>query len=333
MSAWASFLSVGVLLCAAEANAQVYHVVVVEQGAGRVTVLDGKTGAVRGSVKVGEAPHEVELSGDRRTAYVSNYGLSDKSRAIGKPGDSISVVDLTTFKELRRLNTEPYKAPHGVKLRPGAPKGKEELYVNVEQSDEILVYSAATGKLIRQFAVPIETHNFVFSSDGKQLILMAATSGVVKVDPGTGEILAQYKTEGSVRGLSWIEGEKKLLASEKNGLAILDAGSLSVVRRIGDLGVGQVLYSAMTPDGSYILAPCPLDQKLLVIDTASGKVERALTTGKDPIVVQIAPDGRRAFVSNGADDHLATVDLETFEVRGFGKADKPNGMSFLVLKN
>jgi len=326
------FLWVGVLW-AAGANAQQYHVVVVEQGAGRVTVFDAKSGEVRGSVKVGEEPHEVELSGDGRTAYVSNYGLSDKSRAIGTPGDSISVVDLTAFKEVRRLNTEPYKAPHGLKLRPGAPSGEDELYVNVEQSDQMLVYSAVAGKLIRQFAVPMETHNFIFSGDGKQLILMAGTSGVVKMDPETGEISAHYKTEGSVRGLSWIAGEKNLLASEKNALVILDSGDLSVVRRIGDLGVGQIVYSAMTPDGVHILAPCPLDQKLLVIDAVSGKVERVLTTGKDPIMVRIAPDGRSAFVSNGADDHLAMVDLGTFEVRKFGKVDRPNGISFLVLKN
>src|SRR6266508_2716167 len=147
-----------------------YDIAVVEQGAGRVTLLDGASGARRGSVTVGKDPHEIAVSDDGRFAYVSNFGLSDKDRAVGVPGESVSMVDLTTFREVRRLETKPYKAPHGVKIRPGT---EDQIYVNAEEGDVMLVFQGSSGKLLHQFAVPRDTHNFVFSSTGKELFLMA----------------------------------------------------------------------------------------------------------------------------------------------------------------
>jgi DNA-binding beta-propeller fold protein YncE len=306
-------------------NAGSYQIAVVEQGAGRVTLLDARSGAHRGSVKIGESPHEIAISPDGRFAYVSNFGLSDKDRAIGVPGESVSMVDLVSLTERQRLETTPYKAPHGVKVRPGAA---DQVYVNAEEGDVMLVFSGSSGKVLRQFGVPKDTHNFVFSADGKALFLMAAANGVTRVDPDTGKIQAHFTSESAIRGLTWTSDGKQLLASGRNELLFLDPASLSVERRIKDLGVGQILYSAMTPDSTHILAPCPFDQKVLLIDVASGKVISALTTGKDPIAVQIAPDSRVAYVSNASDDHISLIDLQTFTARAFGSANMPNGLTF-----
>jgi DNA-binding beta-propeller fold protein YncE len=304
-----------------------YDVAVVEQGAGRVTLLDGASGARRGSVTVGKDPHEIAVSADGRFAYVSNFGLSDKDRAVGVAGESVSMVDLTTFTEVRRLETKPYKAPHGVKIRPGTV---DHVYANAEEGDVMLVFEGSSGKVLHQFGVPRDTHNFVFSPSGKELFLMAAASGVLRVDPDTGKTLAQFKGASAIRGLSWTSDGTQLLASGKNELLWLDPADLSVARRIADLGVGQILYSTMTTDGTYVLAPCPFDQKVLVIDVARGVIVTTLSTGKDPIAVQIAPDGRRAYVSNASDDHISLIDLGpgTFEVRVFGAANMPNGLTF-----
>jgi DNA-binding beta-propeller fold protein YncE len=302
-----------------------FDLVVVEQGAGRVTLIDGATGATRGSVKIGSDPHEVAVSRDGRRAYVSNFGLSDKDRAVGIAGESVSVVDLTTMTEVRRLDTLPHKAPHGVKIRPGT---SDHVYANVEEGDLMLVFDGATGKVLRQFAVPHDTHNFVFSPAGNDLFLMAAASGVWRVDPATGATRSHFTSASAIRGLAWTADGAHLLASGKNELLWLDPATLAVTRRITDLGVGQILYSAMTPDSKYVLAPCAFDQKVLVIDVARGAAVATLATGKDPIAVQIAPDGRHAYVSNASDDHLSVIDLDGFNVRPFGVANMPNGLTF-----
>jgi uncharacterized protein len=314
------------VLAASAGGGKSAGLVVVEQGAGRVALMDPDSGATRGAVKIGTDPHEVEVSADGRLAYVSNFGLSDKDRAVGTPGESVSVVDLTTFTEQRRLSTLPHKAPHGLKLRPGPG---DQLFVNAEVGDVMLVFNATSGQLLRQFPVPKETHNFIFSPDGKALFLMAAANGVLRVDPDSGAILNHYESTSAIRGLVWTSDGKQLLASGKNELLFLNPADLSVARRITDLGVGLILYSAMTPDGTRIFAPAPLDQKVLLIDVASGTILKTFATGKDPIAVHIAPDQRTAFVSNASDDHLSRIDLQTLDVRPFGKADMPNGLTFV----
>jgi DNA-binding beta-propeller fold protein YncE len=333
MKRWILLLSMETLLIPVKEKSQdlPYEVVVVEQGAGRVALLEPHSGAQRGAVSVGNSPHELAITSDGRFAYVSNFGVSDRDRAIGVPGDSVSIVDLTALTETKRLNTAPFKAPHGVKLRPPA---ENELYVNVEQGGEMmLVFSATTGQLLRKFSVPPETHNFVFSPDGRVLFLMAASNGVARVDPDTGTIVQRFKDDGPIRGLSWTSNGKQLLASGKNKLLFFDPITLGVERSIANLNVGQIIYSAVTPDGKHILAPCPIDQKVLLVESSTGKVVSTLIAGKDPIAVLIAPDGRTAYVSNGADDHASAIDLGTFEIRPFGKVFMPNGIGFRTTEN
>ena len=47
---------------------------VVNEGSGTVSVLDGRTGAVTATIRVGASPRTVGVSPDGRLAYVSNGG-------------------------------------------------------------------------------------------------------------------------------------------------------------------------------------------------------------------------------------------------------------------
>jgi DNA-binding beta-propeller fold protein YncE len=116
------------LLCCLTVNA-VYpasreQLIVVEQSAGSVGFYDASSGKKLGDVQVGFLPHEVTVSKDQKTAYVSNFGLQDYDETIGVPGVSISVLDIANHSEKYRLYTfdnsqaadfsEIDKAPHGI---------------------------------------------------------------------------------------------------------------------------------------------------------------------------------------------------------------------------
>ncbi len=114
---------------------------VVEQTAGKISFYDVQSHQRVGETLVGLLPHEIALSPDGNTAYVSNFGLQDYDENIGIPGDTISEINTQTFKEIARLSTGFQNAPHGVKIRPNHPN---ELYVNTEIDGKILVFDLRT---------------------------------------------------------------------------------------------------------------------------------------------------------------------------------------------
>lgn len=317
-----------------------YTVVVVEQQAARVGFYDSRTGAKFGSAAVGFKPHEIELSKDGKTAYVSNFGIEDYDFRLGTPGASVSVIDVRRMREKYRFSTEDLplknkppvsgKAPHGVKLR---PPSERELFVNTEVGgDLMLVYDLKTKRLARSFAVPKGTHNFVFSPDGDTLFLMAAAGGVFRINPETGAVAAQMKLPTPVRGLIYTADGRHLIASGAGEIALLDPADLSVQKHFKELGGGQIIYSAPTPDGKYILAPAPAASEVAVLEVETGKIVRRIVTGKSPIAVKISPGGRFAYVSNAEDSHVSRINLKDFSVKNFADATGANGLAISRIK-
>ena len=308
--------------------------VVVEENAGRVTLLDLQTEAILDRIEVDSLPHEVEVSADGRTAYVSNFGLRDYDLRIGEPGGTVAVIDLVRGKHSGHLwlagdslkdrgGRSPSRAPHGLKLRP--PAGRE-LFVNAEVGDSMVVFDVTNRRRLRAFALPAGTHNFVFSANGDTLWLMAAAAGVYRVDPVTGQVTGHVPTPTPARGLTWTPDGKHLLVAGRGELLMINPVSLGVEERFGDLGVGQILYASGTPDGRYFLAPAPRDSLVVVVDRASGQVIHRLRTGLAPIRVLVEPGGRRAYVANAEDEHVSVIDLRTFTLSRMGQVGGPNGL-------
>src|SRR5579864_9500606 len=77
-----------------------------------LAIVDPVSGKVVGRVATGEAPHEVAASADGKIAFVANYGARD-------PGATISVIDLTSQKELHRVDLGPLRRPHGITFADG----------------------------------------------------------------------------------------------------------------------------------------------------------------------------------------------------------------------
>ncbi len=308
-------------------------IITVEQTAGRVGFYDADNGVKYGSVQVGFLPHEIILSKDQQTAYVSNFGLQDYDETIGIPGTSISVIDIPTRVEKFRFYTfDPAeqkdfsqidKAPHGMRLRPPL---ENQLYVNVEKGDKLLVFDVNTRKIIKKFNVNAGTHNFIFSPDGKIIWLMAGNAGVIQLNADTGKIMGQLKLDTPVRGLSYTPDNRHIMASGSNEIIIFNPEDLTIYRHFSNLGVGQILYSDMTQDKKYIIAPAVWDSQAIIIDTKSGKVIQRIATGLDPVTVKVSLSGNFAYVTNARDSHITQINLKTFTSKNIQTDKGPNGL-------
>src|SRR5260221_5367179 len=89
------------------------RLVVLNKEDATLVTVDPATGKILGVVPTGEGPHEVTVSDDGTRAFVGNYGGAQG------PGTTISVIDLASMKELRRVDTKPLLRPHGVFFRGG----------------------------------------------------------------------------------------------------------------------------------------------------------------------------------------------------------------------
>lgn len=315
---------------------QASFLAVVEENANHISIYNPESGKKVGSLEIGFLPHEIAITKDGKTAYVSNFGIRDYDSGSGTPGASISVIDLPSLSEKYRLYTfDPadYKdygqidsAPHGVKLR---PPYENQLFVNIEKGNKVLVFDVNERTLLKQIPVSPNTHNLYFSPDGKTLWLMAGKDGVIRVDADSGQVTGSLTLPSAVRGLKYTPDNRYLMASAVNQIVFIDPDTMTIQRKFDNLGVGPILYSDITPDQRYIIAPAAFDHQVIVIDVASGKVIKRLVTGLNPINVLVSPDGQFAYISNATDKHVSKINLNTFEVSAFRTHEGPNGLAFI----
>jgi DNA-binding beta-propeller fold protein YncE len=104
-----------------------------------LVIIDAAGLKVVGRVPVGNDPHEVAVSDDGRTAYVSNYGAFGGGGGGG--GATIAVVDLTAQKALAPIDLGALRAPHGVTFAGG------KLYFTAEGAKVVGRYDPSTRKI------------------------------------------------------------------------------------------------------------------------------------------------------------------------------------------
>src|SRR5471032_3058704 len=95
------------------AAAQTGTLIVSNMNDNTATVLDVATGRVLATLSTGEGPHEVAASHDGRWAVVTNYGVR------GKPGSTITVIDVDRAAVARTIDLHDYQRPHGAAFLPG----------------------------------------------------------------------------------------------------------------------------------------------------------------------------------------------------------------------
>ena len=316
-------------------------VLVVQEGLDQVVVFAAADPTQRSVIAVGGKPHEIEVTPDACTAYVSNFGLLEANLKIGTPGTTISVLDVNGRVERERFRLPlDAAAPHGLKLRP--PEYRE-LFTNAEAgSGAMIVFDADSGAVRRTFPLPPGVHNFLFDAEGTSLFAFTLDGAVCRIDADSGTVIASVQA-GSPRGLAWSAGFRHLIVSGRNQLLLLDPARLTVERRFPDLGVGQVFYPLATPDGRRILAPAVLDGVLLILDADTGAVADRIETGS-PLLAVMGPGGKHAWISNvkvpagmlgpetrGTEGGIDLLDLATMHTTRIPGIPDANGLAVASL--
>ena len=291
-----------------------------------LAIVDPASGSVLGRVPTGQGPHELVVSTDGKTAFASNYGTGPA------PGNSISMIDIATQKELRRIDVTPLQRPHGLAFAAG------KLYFTAEANKKIARYDPAASKVDWEFETGQNaTHMVLPTRDARTLFTSNIASDNVSVieqgadgkwtqtlvPVGKGPVGIDLSSDGKT--VWWAH-------SRDGGVSVIDVASRKVVHTIA-LGTKRSNRIKLTPDGKFALVSDLDAGDLVVLDTTTRKEARRLALGKMPEGIPIPPGGTQAYVAVNGDNHVAVLDLKTWQVtKKISTGTGPDGMAWAATR-
>jgi YVTN family beta-propeller protein len=298
-------------------------VVLNKEDATLVTV-DPASGRILGTVATGDGPHEVAVSDDGKMAFVGNYGGAQG------PGSTISVIDLSAMKEVRRFDTKPLLRPHGVFFRDG------KLYFTAETHRIVGRYDPAANQVDWLLGTgQAGTHMVWVNRDATRIYTCNIGSDSITIIERGANPNAWNETVVPVgkgpEGFDVSPDGRELWAahSRDGGASIVDLEQKKVVGTI-DLQTKRSNRLKFTPDGKLALVSDLDAGELLVIDVPTRKVTKKIPLGKMVEGILMDPDGSRAFVAVNGDNHIAVIDLKTLTLtRRLETGKGPDGMAWV----
>lgn len=282
-------------------------VVVVNQQADTVTLIDLKTMEAYRHVAVVGGPHEASTSPDGRTVVVTNYN----KQGVGQQ-KTLSLIALPSGDTVKTIDLGEYRAPHDVRWVDAS-----RVVVTVEGSQALLLVNVTSGAIERVFKTEAGvSHMLALSTDRTRLYCSNMRDGSVSAfDFATGAKIKDVKTGKECEGVGVTPDGRWVWAGNRaeDTISIIDTRSLEVVKRIASPGFPYRVQ--FTPDGTRALVPHTQASSLVVADVASQTLLKSIPLGLTKVATPETagvfphPDNRHAFVTVRNDNSMLVLDL------------------------
>ena len=315
----AAFIGFALLHASAQSSGRL---LVLSKDDATLAIVDAASGKVLGTVPTGEGPHELVVSTDGTIAFASNYGTGPA------PGHTISMIDIASQKELRRIDVAPLSRPHGLAFAGG------KLYFTAEASRKIARYDPAAGKVDWEFETgQTTTHMLLPMKDPRTIFTSNIGSDSVSMLEQTGSTWAQtvIPVGKGPEGIDVSQNGREVWSahSRDGGVSVIDVTSKKVVHTIA-LGTKRSNRIKLMPDGKFALVSDLDAGDLVVVDAAARKEIKRVALGRMPEGILITPDGAQVFVAVNGDNNVAVVDPKTWTVsRRISAGKGPDGLAWV----
>jgi YVTN family beta-propeller protein len=318
-----------VFAAAAVAQTPSPALLVVHQGENTLSIVDPSTRKVMGRVPTVDHGHSVAGSGDGKLAYVVNFSEG------GRPGNSISVVDLAARKEVRRVDLGPLTSPHGLTMAGG------KLYFTAQGSKAIGRYDPTTNKVDLALGTGQNgTHNLVVSKDLNHIFTAnMGSASITAFERVTGKPVTNAAGDWNITVIPIGPAPQAIDISPDGtevwaghggdgGVSIIDVATNKLKQTV-KLPFQGYNHLQFTPDGRRVVLSHPKGGELVVLDAAARKEIKRIKVGSSVTKFLIQPDGSRVYASVNGDSNIAIVDLKTLEVTGrISSGTDPDGMAW-----
>jgi PQQ-dependent catabolism-associated beta-propeller protein len=271
-----------------------------------LAVVDGDTGKLVTTAKVGKRPRGIVLSRDGKQLYVA---ASDD--------DAILVIDATSLRKVGTL-------PSGDDPETFAmdPDGKF-LYVSNEDDNLVTVIDLVKRSKIKSIPVGVEPEGIAVSPDGRWVASTSETTNMVHwIDRARLEVVDNTLVDPRPRAAAFTADSRQLwVTSEIAGvLSVLDVESRQPVKRIS-FSIPGVTSEKIQPVGIRIdpqrrygyvaLGPA---NRVAVIDAQKLEVVTYLLVGQRVWNLEFSPDFKRLYTTNGVSNDVSLINLEDHRV-------------------
>lgn len=304
-------------------------VVVVNQQADTVTLVDLRTMEAYRHVEVVGGPHEAAVSPEGDRAVITNYHMGSR----GGPQKTLSVISLPDGEILKNIDLGDFRAPHDVQW-----VNERQVVATAEANQALLLVNVDSGEIERVFETGRSgSHMLSLSSDHTRLYAsnMGGGGSVSVFDFATGEKITDIETGEECEGVGVSPDGRWVWAGNRaaDTISIIDTKSLEIVKTLDAPGFPyRVEY---TPNGKYALVPLATAGSLLVGDVAKQAVVRTIPLGMtrvfDPSTAGVFPhpDNVHAFVTVRNDNSMLVLNLETGETLGRVEVQSsPDGVAY-----
>jgi YVTN family beta-propeller protein len=270
-------------------------------------------------IKLPNFPHEVILSPDRKTAYVSIYG----NGIVGtntKPGTQIAVIDLASRKLAGFIEIAPYLGPHGMTFdRAGM------LWATAEMTNVLIVIDPKRGVVVGE--VPIgshRTHWMALTPDGSKLYVPhRQLTWVSVIDVASRQVVKKisnlvYECQGIAIAP---DGNRVYQAnSARPDISVIDPHTDTVVATVRVAGLGefppQHTRLRVSPDNRHLVVSFNFSGYAAVLDTQDLNRQHLFKTEKGPMGIAFPDQGTKVFVTNHDQGSISVIDLEDKKLVG-----------------
>ena len=283
--------------------------------------IDPVSMKVTGRVPTGDGPHEVVFSEDGKTAFVANYGAQT-------PGTSLSVIDVASAKETRRVDVSPLMRPHGIQMIGG------KLYFTAEVNRAIARYDPASNKIDWLMGTGQNgSHMVVGSSDQRRFYTAnigsdSVTAFTFQNVPPSGSMITQIPVGKQPEAIDLSPDGKEVWVglNTEGGIDVIDTSTNKVVKRI-DLG-GRPYRVRFTRDGKFVVNPTWPTNELIIVDAGTKAITKRIKIEGVPFGIDFSKDGTYAFVTALKPDKVYKVNLTTGTVEGSAETgNQPDGVA------
>lgn len=303
--------------------------VVVNQQSDSASIVDLATHQVV-HVPVGNGPHEAAVSPDGKRAVVTNY----YKQGVG-PGSSLSILDLGTKKEVKRIELDRQAMPHGVQW-----VDDSKVVCTDERNQRLLLVDVEAGKVEREYVTGQGGSHMLSLNLGTNRLVSSNMGGgsVTIFDFKSGEKLETVTTGKECEGVGIAPDGKTIWAGNRaeDTISVIDLATRKVVKKIDSKGFPYRVQ--FTPNGKWALVPHAVSGELVVCDVTKMEVSRRIRVGDSGVKVPIAnpspagvwplSDSNFALVTVRNDNSVVIVDLNSGETVGRIEVQKsPDGVA------